>query len=289
MITTEGGIGRGLQPLTGILNKGTRTKQGGTPLTTYAPAYTFSTSRRRGFTLGEHTELGIVDFKALDSFGISLWKTDSMSIQVVKAPKLKDVVTGLTSIIGRMKSLPKWTQQGAIVGIQGGQDKVVAAYEFLKNQSVPMKAVWMQDWVGTEVIRIEGERLLWNWKLNRTHYYDWENMTASWAADGVKPMVYMNPFFANLSNIELEENQFEEGDKNGWFLKNDKNKSLIIYSGSIPFCMVDLTNPEAANWTQNIIINNMIKEAGAVGWMADFSEYAPLTANFMNAEKGSVT
>ena len=59
---------------------------------------------------------------------------------------------------------------------------------------------------GAEVIRIEGERLLWNWQLNRTHYYDWENMTASWAADGVKPMVYMNPFFANLSNIKLREN-----------------------------------------------------------------------------------
>lgn len=201
MITSESGIGRGLEPVTSILNWFTKTMQGGSPTTTYAPAYTFTTSRRRGFTLGDHTEIGVVDFKADDSFAISLWKTHSMSIQVVKAPKLKDVVTGLTSIVGRMKALPKWTQQGAIVGVTGGHDKVDSVYKFLKSQGVPMKAIWMQDWVGTDKLPVQGERLLWNWQLNRTHYYDWENMTAAWAADGVKPMIYVNPHFANLSDI----------------------------------------------------------------------------------------
>lgn len=64
---------------------------------------------------------------------------------------------------------------------------------------------------------------------------------------------------------------------------------MIIKSISIEASLVDLTNPAAANWTQNIIINNLIKEAGAIGWMSDFGEYAPLTAHYLNAQKDSVT
>ncbi len=32
-----------------------------------------------------------------------------------------------------------------------------------------MKAIWMQDWVGTYEFD-EGVRLLWNWQLNRHNY-----------------------------------------------------------------------------------------------------------------------
>lgn len=211
MISSEGGVGRGLQPLTDMLNAQNEARQGGSTVTTYAPAYTFTTSRRRGFTLGNHTEIGKVDFRDAHSFGISLWKTSSMSINVVHAPTLKKVVTGLTSIVGRMRALPQWTQEGAIVGLQGGQDKVERDYAFLKSHGVPIKAVWMQDWVGTNAFP-EGVRLLWNWQLNRKHYYDWEGMTSKWAKDGVRPMVYMNPYFANLADIELRKHLFQEAD-----------------------------------------------------------------------------
>ena len=43
MISSEGGVGRGLQPLTQMLND-ENNHQGGSTVTTYSPAYTFSTS-----------------------------------------------------------------------------------------------------------------------------------------------------------------------------------------------------------------------------------------------------
>ena len=43
VITSEGGVGRGLEPITTILNE-LRNNQGGSPLTTYAPAYSFITT-----------------------------------------------------------------------------------------------------------------------------------------------------------------------------------------------------------------------------------------------------
>lgn len=139
-------------------------------MTTYAPAYTFATSYRRGYILPNHTELGSMDFKSSkDHVTISLWKTDKMKIQVFHGKTLKDVVSKLTTVTGRMRALPAWTQKGAVVGLQGGQDKVQKDYKFLKSQGIPIKAVWMQDWVGTYKFP-EGVRLLWNWALNRHHY-----------------------------------------------------------------------------------------------------------------------
>jgi alpha-glucosidase (family GH31 glycosyl hydrolase) len=72
-----------------------------------------------------------------------------------------------------------------------------------------MKAIWMQDWVGTFAFP-EGVRLLWNWQLNNQHYPDWNGMIDSWAKDGVRPMTYMNPYFANLTgHDDIRDNYFE--------------------------------------------------------------------------------
>jgi alpha-glucosidase (family GH31 glycosyl hydrolase) len=68
---------------------------------------------------------------------------------------------------------------------------VIRNYQILKEHDVPIAAVWMQDWVGTKEFP-EGVRLLWNWKLNRVFYPQWDEMIANWTKDGVKAMVYIN-------------------------------------------------------------------------------------------------
>jgi len=55
--------------------------------------------------------------------------------------------------------------------------------------------------------------LLWNWKLNLDQYPNWNSMIDSWALDGVKPMLYINPYFANMTgNPEVKTNYFKQGD-----------------------------------------------------------------------------
>jgi hypothetical protein len=63
MISSEGGVGRGLQPLTDLLNTENNARQGGSEFTTYSPAYSFATSERRGFVFNNHTEIGSINFK----------------------------------------------------------------------------------------------------------------------------------------------------------------------------------------------------------------------------------
>lgn len=127
ILSSEGGVGRGLQPLTSILN--TQSKhQGGTTVTTYAPAYTFATSERRGVIFPDHTEIGSLDFQgSKEHFTATLWKVkigEPVKMNVFHGKTLKEVVSSITKVTGRMKPLPGWTQKGAIVGLQGGQDKV---------------------------------------------------------------------------------------------------------------------------------------------------------------------
>jgi len=46
--------------------------------------------------------------------------------------------------------------------------------------------------------------------------------------------------------------------------------------------MLDFSNPDAVEFAKSIIKDNMLKEARAVGWMADFGEYTPMDVKYKN-------
>jgi sulfoquinovosidase len=179
-----------------------------------------------------------------------------------------------------MAPIPAWVQQGAIIGIVNGQDFVDEQYTKMKDAGLPMVGMWMQDWVGEHTFP-EGTRLLWNWQLNRDWYYDWDSMCDSWASDGVVPFVYINPYIADLSNFEgvtLRQDQYAIGVANNYFVKNSEGETYQINSISINFAMIDLTNPDAWQWTKDLIKINLVDEGRAGGWMHDFGEYLPFDA-----------
>jgi alpha-glucosidase (family GH31 glycosyl hydrolase) len=68
----------------------------------------------------------------------------------------------------------------------------------------------MQDWVGTKEFP-EGVRLMWNWVLNKDFYPFWGSMIDTWKTDEVKAMIYINPYFANLTDASITRNLFLEG------------------------------------------------------------------------------
>lgn len=57
---------------------------------------------------------------------------------------------------------------------------------------------------------------------------------------------------------------------------NNDSSPQIMKSWSMEFSCIDLTNPDGRKWMKDIIIKNMIEEAGAYGWMHDFGEYVTL-------------
>lgn len=110
----------------------------------------------------------------------------------------KALAGSISKKIGTMKAMPDWIMDGAVVCLQGGQDAIDETYGYLKGNNTPLAGIWLQDWVGTKSYD-EGDRLSWNWQLNQDTYPNWDSMVQSWAGDGVKPMIYINPYVANLS------------------------------------------------------------------------------------------
>lgn len=64
--------------------------QGGDTMTTYAPAYSFATSFRRGVVFNLHTEIGHVDFETSNStFSSVFWKSSDVSMTIISGNTMK--------------------------------------------------------------------------------------------------------------------------------------------------------------------------------------------------------
>ena len=47
-------------------------------------------------------------------------------------------IESITEVTGRQKGLPEWTQQGAVVGLEGGTANVTAIVDRMRAAGVPM-------------------------------------------------------------------------------------------------------------------------------------------------------
>lgn len=102
-------------------------------------------------------------------------------------------------------------------------------------------------------------------------------MVDSW--NGARPIVYVNPYLADLKEFGLENELFNQAKEAGYFVKDKKGADYMIKSVSINMAIIDLTNPKARLWAKDKIIKqNILQEARAGGWMHDFGEYLPFDA-----------
>ncbi|CAD7942958.1 unnamed protein product [Amoebophrya sp. A25] len=100
--------------------------------------------------------------------------------------------------------LPKWTQEGAIIGSTGGASVVNAVLEKLHAAKVPVRAVWSQDWSG-RIFTDFGTRVRWDWRLDESHYPNFREFSQKWLKRGVRVLTYVNSY------VRSE----EEGQKGG--------------------------------------------------------------------------
>jgi alpha-glucosidase (family GH31 glycosyl hydrolase) len=122
---------------------------GGDHFTTYTaiPSY-ISTSGNVFYLDTESTALAYFDFTVSDKVTV---RYDALHVTgaFLGATDMFEAVERLTEYTGRMPSLPSWVDNGAILGIQGGQDKVNQIVQHGLELNCPIAAVWLQDWSGT--------------------------------------------------------------------------------------------------------------------------------------------
>ncbi len=275
ILTREQGVGRGEPGVTQAENQLTP-PQGGAYNTTYAVVPQYLTSSDRGFFWTDD-QYGVFDLTRRDRIRSQLW-APTVHGQILLGDTPTQLIGAYTQYAGRMKPLPHWVDRGAIVGIQGGTDTVLARVAALRAAGVPLAGVWLQDWVGQRTTSF-GSRLLWNWTLNPDHYPNWNGMVAQLAREGIRVLTYVNPMLTNSGVPANEPNLFAQAAAGGYLVRNSDGSPYLIDQGGFSSGLVDLSNPAARQWMVGVL-RIMARTYGASGWMADFGEQTPFDGVF---------
>mmetsp|Transcript_41042 Transcript_41042/g.113021 ORF Transcript_41042/g.113021 Transcript_41042/m.113021 type:complete len:799 (-) Transcript_41042:96-2492(-) len=273
VLSQEPGIGRGIQPLTGVME--TLFGAGGAWWQSYAPSPMFASTELRSFCL-ENTEYSVFDLRPESSLRVGVYAEAFRGRLFFGEDPLKQL-EAYTRFCGRMRRLPGWVGKGAIVGIQGGTDKVRRALAKLEAKRTPISALWLQDWVGRRKTAI-GSQLWWSWELDRDRYPGWDDLLADLSKKGIRVLTYVNPFVVDASGKRaLERNLYTEAKDGGFFIRAPSGEPYAIQNTTFEASMLDLTNPGCRQFLKAIIKDNVIG-AGASGWMADYAEALPFDA-----------
>ena len=270
----EQGIGRGEQPITWAADW--QADAGGSPYTSGASVPHYITSEMRSLFL-ENYEYSSFDLREEDRVQVEVFSS-RMSGQILRGETPVELIEHYTQYSGRMRKLPEWILDGAVVGLQGGTDKVLDVYDELEVLGTPVAALWLQDWVGQRETSF-GTQLWWNWELDEDHYRGWDQLQEQLERDNVRLMTYIGPWVAD--DVAKKENHrrdlFEEAARNGYLVKNRAGEPYRVKTTDFSAAFVDLTNPKARDWIKDVIQEELIGN-GASGWMADFGEGLPYDA-----------
>jgi alpha-glucosidase len=85
----------------------------------------------------------------------------------------KSLISSYTALNGRMKPLPQWVGNGAVLGLQGGTEAVRKTLQQVEEEwsgnHSDVAAIWLQDWTGQRQLGGKNDLsrvgLWWNWEV----------------------------------------------------------------------------------------------------------------------------
>ncbi len=277
VLVQEQGIGRGEQPITFLADL---TNWAGANLgITYAAWPTYVTSDNRSFALADVETsggFGVADLSRNGQLSLETW-SNSLSAEVVTADSPVDLITARAAGTS-FPELAEWSQDGAVLGLQGGTEKVRSVVADMQQAGAEISGVWLQDWVGKRTTSF-GSQLWWTWQLDEQQYPGWDQMVADFNAEGIEVLTYVNPFLADASekNAPGIRNLYAEAEEQGFLVKSPEGGTYVIETVGFPVALMDFTNPAAQEWYADVIATEVIGK-GAAGFMADFGEALPFDA-----------
>ncbi|EOI55422.1 alpha-glucosidase [Enterococcus gilvus] len=263
--SSEPGVGRNKETLTTFWAD-VKDKAGGNYYTTNYPEATFVSTEKYYCHTNSYAYADF-DFRNDHFHELQYWEIpDSLVFET--APTYKKLIEKLTGLLGRQPQLPEWSDNGFLLGIQGGTDYVYNTGKKLIDKGVKLAGFWCQDWEGIRMTSF-GKRLFWNWEWNGELYPELDKKIHEWKEnENLRFMTYINPYVA------IDAKMYPEADAKGYFAKNKDGGTYQVDFGEFNCGVVDFTNPEAFDWFKNVIKTELI-DFGCDGWMADFGEYLP--------------
>jgi sulfoquinovosidase len=270
----EQGIGRGEQPITWAADW--QADAGGSPYTSGASVPHYVTSEMRSLLL-ENYEYSSFDLREEDRVQVEVFSS-RMTGQILNGDTPTELIKQYTEFSGRMRPLPGWILGGAVVGLQGGTQKVLDISKKLEALETPVAAFWLQDWVGQRETSF-GTQLWWNWELDEDHYPNWNMLRERLAEEDVRLMTYVGPWFADdiAKKGNYQRNLFAEAARDGYLVNDRDGEPYTVKTTDFSAAFADLSNPEAREWIKEVIKEELLGN-GASGWMADFGEGLPYDA-----------
>ena len=281
----EQGVGRGLQPLT-FLADVTNRGAGGTVEMSYAAWASFVTGDVRGVELDPTRDashaFAVADTRDGASVTLTSWAPQMTA--VLSAAQTPPALLERRGATIDRPQLPDWVLQGAVLGIQGGTQKVREAVENLSAQDAELSAVWLQDWTGVRKAQL-GDRLWWTWQLDEQQYPEWDEMVADFNDAGIRVLTYVNTWLVDAApkGDDSIRNLFAEAEEQGYLVTDPEGGTYLLEQGGFEAALVDLTDAAARDWYADVIATEVLGR-GADGFMADFGEGLPFDAVLSDGE-----
>jgi hypothetical protein len=200
VFSTEQGIGRGLQPISKLIDLTSPSHEAsGNWHTTYTAIPHYVTSNLKSVYVND-TRYMTFDFGNTNGNKVTIMVITNvtsstspgnknpfqLNLNILYGNDVKSLVQAHTSYVGRMTTLPEFVNKGgAVVGWEGGTNEVTSLLKVLKQFNVSIAAFWLQDWSGLRIDAF-GKRLWWNWELDEDWYPDWPELASNLTKDNIR-------------------------------------------------------------------------------------------------------
>jgi alpha-glucosidase (family GH31 glycosyl hydrolase) len=182
----------------------------------------------------------------------------------------KERLTAATGFVGRPTRPADWVL-GPWNDTVGGPERLEEMATQLRDLDIPSSAIWTEDWIGgTETAT--GYRLSYAWEWDRDFYPQLDERIVDLHARGFAFLGYFNSFVPDINRM------WDEGQAGGFLIQDADGAVIELQDPAFRNAsLVDLYNPEAVTWLEGYL-RTAAGELQIDGWMADFSEWLPVTA-----------
>lgn len=285
VVAREQGVGRGEQPLT-FLADTTNVGAGGTKAMTFAAWPSYVTDDLQGVRLDPADPasyaFAVGDTRDAKRVGLEVW-APTMRLELTRGDTPAQLITTQQGEVERPR-LADWTQEGAIVGIQGGTAKVRRVLDDLDASGTQVSGVWLQDWTGQRTTDF-GDRLWWTWQLDDERYPEWDRLVGELHDRGIRTTTYVNPWLVDAApkGDPSIRNLWREARDAGLLVRKPGGGTYMVDQGGYSAALIDLSNPAGRDWMSDVIAEEVLAH-GVDGFMADFGEGLPMDAVLHDGE-----
>ncbi len=157
-----------------------------------------------------------------------------------------------------------------------GSANVRRVAQSLRDNGVASSVIWTEDWRGGADTDF-GYALKENWRVDRSLYPDFEQVSSDLHGQGFAWHTYHNTFIDSSADV------YGEAVANGYPIKDGAGGSFSFTGVKFTTStMLDLTNPASVAWAKSVMTEAIA--LGSDGWMADFAEWLPTDAVLASGE-----